>query len=269
MKFAFMTWSTPQLTLEENLSLARQLGYNGIEPRIDGEQQHGIEVAASAAERRAIKDKAARSGIELCCVATSIRYADPQIAEEQVAHTRRCIDLCADVGSPRLRVFGGALPEAVTREQAIELVSESLLAVAEQAQEKGVTLCVELHDDWSDPRHLAAVMQRVNHPAIGANWDFIHAWWRVQMPVEQSFEVLRPWIRHVHVHDGVLEPDGNLSIVWIGEGQLDHRRAIELLQSINYDGYMSGEWINHEPDYREHLPREIATLRRYEQELTA
>ena len=263
MKYAFMTWSTPELTLDENLELAGRLGYDGIEPRIDGQQRHGVEVAADAAARRAIKHRVQDSGIELCCIATSIRYADPQIVPEQIEHTRRCIDLCGDVDSPRLRVFGGALPQDVSREQAIDGVAQALLAVAEQAQGRRVTVCIETHDDWSDPVHLAAVMEKVNHPAIAINWDFIHCY-RMGRSVEESYAIVKPWIQHTHVHDGRWSDGGKLDMTWIGEGDVDHRQALSLLQSSGYSGYLSGEWINREPGYQEHLPRELATLRNYE-----
>ena len=267
MNLAFMTWSTPELTLEENLDLAQRLGYDGIEPRIEGKQRHGIEVDTSAAERQAIRQKAASSGIALCCVASSLRYADPATAQEQVARTRQCIDLCADIGAPRLRVFGGGLPKDVTREQATDLLVDSLRAVGDQAAERGVTVCIETHDDWSDPRHLAPVLERVAHPAIAVNWDFLHPWWRAGMTVEESFAVVRPWIRHVHVHDGTRATDGKNAMVWIGEGEVDHRRAMELLRADGYTGYLSGEWIGRDPGYAEHLPRELATLRGYERDL--
>ncbi len=35
MKYAFMSFSAPQLNLRELLAYAKQTGYDGIEPRID------------------------------------------------------------------------------------------------------------------------------------------------------------------------------------------------------------------------------------------
>ena len=82
--------------------------------------------------------------------------------------------------------------------------------------------------------------------------------------MDAAFEALKPWIRHLHIHDGpVSEP---FQLLPIGEGAIDHRRALELLYTLPYDGYISGEWINWEP-YETHLPRELATMKRYEREL--
>ena len=48
MKYAFMTFSTPALNLDDVLATAKQYGYDGIEPRLDAGHKHGVEVAASA-----------------------------------------------------------------------------------------------------------------------------------------------------------------------------------------------------------------------------
>ena len=268
MNYSFMSFSCPELTLDEMLALAKRVGYDGIEPRIDSGHKHGIEVKAKEAVRAEVRRKAEESGIALCCVATSCRYADADAsnAQEKADYTRRCIDLAADVGAPRLRVFGGQIPEGVSREKAIEAVAESLGSVADHAADRGVVVCMETHDDWCAPGHVAEVMARVDHPAIGANWDIMHPVRRGDATMDGAFEALKPWIRHLHIHDGSGETG---ELVPIGEGIIDHRRAIELLLTLPYDGYLSGEWINWEDAYDIHLPRELSTLKQYEQEASA
>ena len=262
MKYAFMTFSTPELTLAEVLATAREYGYDGIEPRLDAQHRHGIEVATSAAERAAIRQQVAESGIALACLATSLSYADPAKTEAMLAGTHERIDLAGDLGVPVIRVFGGGIPAGVSRETAIDLLITSLRSVADHAARRGVTVAMETHDDWCDPQHVAAVMRSVNHPSIAVNWDIMHPVRTGFATIEASFAALRPWIRHLHLHDGV---GTAVKMVPIGTGEIDHRRAVELLLAINFTGYLSGEWINWE-DYRIHLPRELATLKRYEKE---
>ncbi len=275
MNFSFMTWSTPELTLRENLDLAVKLGYDGLEPRTSGflkredgqkTQKHGVELYTTPAERSEIRRMAEDAGIALCCIATSNKYADPKDVEAQIDSTRRALALCADLGVPRLRVFGGQFPEGLSREEAIEGVANALGKLAGDAQSAGVTLCLETHDAWCHPQHVAAVIKKVNHPAIAVNWDFLHPWRIAKMNSAESFKILKPWIKHAHCHD--MKPTAKGSdLCWIGEGEVDHRKAIEVLEEMGYDGYMSGEWINREPDYREHLPRELETLKSYAREL--
>ncbi len=262
MNYSFMTFSTPDLSLEEVLEVAERYGYDGIEPRLDAKHAHGIEVETTPEQRAAIKQQAADFGIALACLATSLKYADPDRTETMLRQTHERIDLAGDVGAPSMRVFGGKIPEGVTREQAIDLLAESLSAVADHAAQRGVTLCLETHDDWCNPAHVAAVLERVNRPSIAVNWDIMHPVRTHNATIDESFEILKPWIRHLHLHDG-----DDSGLLPIGKGIVDHRRALELLMTIEFDGYLSGEWIDWET-YAFHLPRELNTLKRYELELS-
>jgi sugar phosphate isomerase/epimerase len=263
MNYAFMSFSAPQLKLDELLQLAARVGYDGIEPRIGSKHAHGIELDTSLAQRRAIREQAAASGVALCCVATGCKYADPATAPAMVEDTRRAIELAAEIGAPRLRVFGGAVAQQLTRDQAIELVADSLSAVAGAAASAGVTICLETHDDWTNPAHVAEVMRRVDSPAIAVNWDYQHTTRIAGASVDQAFEMLQPWVKHVHFHDGANRAD-KLIFLPVGEGDYDNRRVVELLLGAGYSGYLSGEWIDWEP-YDLHLPRELAAMKALEQ----
>jgi len=261
MKFAFMSFSCPTLTLAEMLTVARNIGYSGIEPRAGSQHRHGIELDTDAATRRQMREAALEEEIALCCLATSCRYADPATVQAEIEETLRYIDLAADVGAPRLRVFGGKIGAGISRDAAIEQVAEALSAVAELAHDRGVTVCLETHDDWCDPHHVAAVMQQVNHPSIAVNWDIMHPVRAGGVTMVEAYRILQPWIQHVHVHDGSTRLD-RLEMLPIGSGEIDHREAIELLHADHYKGYLSGEWIDWEP-YTRHLPRELAQLEFY------
>ena len=152
-----MSFSCPELNLDEMLAVAKKYGYDGIEPRIGENHKHGIELDSSKSFRKECRQKSEESGIQLCCIATSCRYADPEINKTMISDTHKAIDLAGDVGAP----------------------------------------------------------------------------------------------------------DDKLVMVPIGEGYVDHRRAVELLKADKYDGFLSGEWINWEP-YETHLLRELTTMKRYE-----
>ncbi len=266
MRYAFMTFSTPDQTLEQCLDIAKQYGYDGIEPRMDSGHKHGIELDTTAAQRSTIAETAARSGIALCCLATSLRYGDPAQADEMIDDTHQRIDLAADCGIPTMRVFGGPFPDDLSREDAIEQVAGCLANVADHAAERDVVLCVETHDAWCDPTHLAAVIKTVNHPAVKVNWDIMHPVRAAGFTIDASFDTLKPWIRHIHFHDGI--QGEKLQMVPIGEGAIDHKQAIRRMMELDdWNGTFSGEWIRWQP-YDEHLPRELDTMKRYEAELS-
>src|SRR5688572_21162137 len=118
MKYAFMSFSTPEMSLEEMLRAAQSYGYDGIEPRVEQGHTHGVELTADQDARRRIVDTVAASPIEMCCVATGCRYSDPSTVAKNVDDTLRYIDLAADLRCPRLRIFGGPIPEGVSRQHA-------------------------------------------------------------------------------------------------------------------------------------------------------
>ncbi len=264
MKYAFMSFSCPELTLGEMLALARRLGYNGIEPRLNSGHSHGIETTSDSAARRMARRQVEDSGIALCCLATGARLADPATAAENFDAVRRAVALAADVGCARLRVFGGALAPGLSRNAAVEVLAGNLAALAGEAAAAGVTLCLETHDDWTDPAHVAAVMHRASHSAVVVNWDIMHPVRQSGYTIDHAFATLKPWIRHVHFHDGI-DVGGELQLRPAGTGVIDHRRAVQLLGAAGYDGYLSGEWIDWEP-YELHLPRELAAMHAYEAE---
>lgn len=265
MKYSFMSFSTPSLSLAEMIEVARRYGYEGIEPRLDSGHAHGIEVGTTTEQRRSIRDQIDADGVELACLATSLTYADPAKTADMIRQTHERIDLAGDLAVPVIRVFGGKIPDGVTREQAIHLLVRSLGNVADHAGEHGVVVCVETHDDWCDPANIAAVLKGVDHPAIAANWDIMHPVRAGGATMDSAFQALKPWIRHLHIHDGGKAAPGLLPI---GTGEIDHRRALELLMKTGYDGFISGEWIGWEP-YEVHLPRELAAMKQYEQAFTA
>lgn len=265
MKYSYMSFSTPSLELRGMLEVARRYGYGGIEPRLDSSHAHGIEVGMSQGQRNAARAQVQMAGVELACLATSLSYADPEKASAMLAQTHERIDLAGDLSVKALRVFGGKIPEAVGRKQAIDLLVRSLSSVADHAEDREVTLCLETHDDWCHPEHIVSVLQQVDHVAVAANWDIMHPVRVARVAMDDAFEALNPWIRHVHFHDGRTQA-GKLVFLPAGQGEIDHRRAVKLLRGSDYTGFLSGEWIGWEP-YDVHLPREIATLREYEQGL--
>jgi sugar phosphate isomerase/epimerase len=108
-------------------------------------------------------------------------------------------------------------------------------------------------------------MAAVDHPYIAVNWDIMHPVRTGLATIDEAYKMLAPWIQYVHIHDGTADLS-QLTFKAIGEGDIDHKRALQLLLENGYAGCLSGEWINWEA-YEIHLPRELATMKRFEVEL--
>lgn len=262
MKYAFMSYSCPKLTIGEMVEAAIKYGYDGIEPRISGGHLHGIEAETPNETLRQIGRLVREKGLEICCIATPCLFADPEKVEKNLDLAKRCIELSAETGSPCIRVFGGRIPEGIERKASQGYIIDSLTKLSDFAAQSGVTICMETHDHWCDPKDITDIMTAVNHPSVAVNWDIMHPVLTAGWTVEQAFNELKPWIRHAHMHDGV-RVDGKVVFSPIGTGPIDHRSAVKLLKDMKYEGFISGEWINWEP-HEIHLHREIASIKSYE-----
>jgi sugar phosphate isomerase/epimerase len=265
MKYAFVSFSCPDADLPATLRLAQEYGYSGFEARCGSGHSHGIELNISPAQIQHIKIAFKTSGIKLPCISVSCRYSDPTTVKANMAETLAYIQLAQALEVPLIRIFCGYIPEGAGREETRALIVESLQSLAASAAQAGVVLAVETHDDWSDPQEMAAIMSAVNHPSIGVVWDIMHTYRTGQTTMEDAYRILQPWIHHVHIHDGLLDPN-KLVFLPIGTGEIDHRAAVRILLEHEYNGFLSGEWIDWEPASL-HLPREIEAMRRYEKDV--
>jgi len=265
MYLSFMTFVCPEYELDKALATAIRYGYEAIEPRAQEGHNHGIEVSTTKKERTRIKAQFADTGIKMCCLATSCRYAfaDAKDRQQMIQATKQHIELAADCGCPVIRVFGGATPEGMDFADAKKHVSDSLAAVADFAKDHDVHVCLETHDAYCRAADAAEVVARVGHPHIAINWDMMHCI-RAGETMPEAFSHVRDYVRHTHIHDGTW-PAANpadITITLMGEGMVSHDEAVKLLAAIDYQGALSGEWIAaFEPE--EILPHDAARLREY------
>jgi sugar phosphate isomerase/epimerase len=266
MKISFMTFIAPEWSLEENLTAAIRYGYDAIEPRCEADHNHGVELDTTKKERKAIKEQFETCGVALTTIATSRRYAfasDHEL-EETIDLTKQYCDLCADVGAQNIRVFGGMTPEGMEFGEARKVVAEALHECGEHAADVGVYLCMETHDAYCNSADVLEVVRNADSEGVAINWDIMHPY-RFGESMETAFNNVKDHVRHCHIHDGVRPEDGSPSgwdMALMGEGDIPHDEAIELLATIDYDGSLSGEWIRaFEPE--EILPHDAKVLREY------
>jgi sugar phosphate isomerase/epimerase len=120
-------------------------------------------------------------------------------------------------------------------------ILETLKDAAEQASASGLQLAVEVEDEfWADTgRQTAAMVEAVNHPALGVNWDPGNAFMAGDIPYPDGYEAVRRWVKHVHFKDAEVDPQGRRRTVV--HGQIDWAGQIRALANDSYQGYISIE----------------------------
>ncbi len=258
-----MTFTCPNWDLKRIISGAKEYGYDGVEIRVASGHKHGIELETRTTQRRFVKNLFKENDLEISCLSTSLTFSSAKEEERRrdIETSREYIKLASDIGATRLRVFGGAMPPEVKREERLSYVDESLLEAADTAKDFGVFVLLETHDDFSLGVDVGKVLRRVNHPNVGAVWDVMHPFFHGES-IGTTYSALKDYVKHAHVHDAVkAEKYGKL--VQIGEGIVPIREIVQILKKDGYVGYFSCEYWTDQGEPEVTLPKYANILRRY------
>ncbi|MBW3541296.1 MAG: sugar phosphate isomerase/epimerase [Planctomycetes bacterium] len=269
LPIGFSTLACPDWSWREILENGVQFGYDGVEVRLVRGETDLLQVPEFRADQlEGRRRELAEAGFRVCGLASSVRFDHPDAAERQrqVETGRAYIDLARELGAGFVRVFGDVLPEnadAAARATAIGRIADGLNTLGEAAERTDVEILLETHGDFFDSRLVQETFARVTSPAVGVLWDTHHPWRFCGEPLSETFERLRPWVRHTHWKDSVplpRRPQGAASAdaaakahtlmsghkhadyVLFGGGEFPAEECLRLLAAANYDGWLSLEW---------------------------
>ena len=253
MKLAICNEMFEDWKIEDVFDCAAQLGYRGVEiaPFTLADDVRDI----SSNRRDQIKKSAANSQIEIVGLhwllvspkGLYVNHPDNEIREKTLDYFLALIDLCADlegrvmiIGSPQQR----SVQEGWDTDQSWNYARETFTHSASYAQDKDVLLCMEpLSDNQTNfintPSQAVKMIHQVNSPNFRLILDVCStANQGLDMPTE--IRQFSNDLAHFHTNDN------NLYLP--GSGDVDYPPIISALAETGYDGYLSTEVFNFEPD---------------------
>lgn len=267
MKIAYSNLASPEWSMEKVFENAVKFGFDGVEIRlVDGEV---IRSGMDADTRNRIVKLAKDASVDIVGLGASTRFAtsDAEVRKENVAELLKYIELASLMEAPMVRTFGGGVPNKgeMNDGEDVKYVAESLNAVASRAEELGVEVLLETHDEFSHSNLVQDVLKLVPSSSIGAIWDTHHPY-RMNETVEQTYANLYDRLRHVHLKDAKKNGDG-WDLVVFGEGEVPVREIVEKIVAAGYDRYLCVEWEKKwhpeiEPAAKA-LPKHLDILRGY------
>lgn len=263
MQLAFATSAFRRFSLEEALDQIARAGYGAAEIMCDA--PHAYPAQLSAADRRAIRAALRERGLALsnlnAFMMTAVHgprpdgdlprlardfwypsYIDPELAErrKRIEHTRACLELAHDLGSPTISIEPGGPLDGRDEETGLRLFQEALEELAPLAERLDVLLCVEPEPGLVIERseqHLR-FRPRIDSPAVAMNFDVGHIFCVGEDPVEAVRRLGRE-IRHIQIED--IAPSREHRHLAIGEGAIDFAALRAALAETGYDGYVTVE----------------------------
>ncbi|MBI3971230.1 MAG: sugar phosphate isomerase/epimerase [Chloroflexi bacterium] len=245
MKIAFSTISCPSYDAEQMCRAAKAYGYDAVELyALEGER---LTVPILEQRLPELRRTFREAGVPICSLNSwgQFSMADPKARAAMERQVTRALELAAELGSPQVKTFGGALPKDIPPETVFDYVAEHVGRIARRGEALGVRLLLETHDGFSPSGHVKAILDRVVSPAFAALWDVHHPYRMGETP-EQVDAAIGRRVAHVHVKDCVRAAAGEdkWHFVLLGEGELaPHvRRAMALLAHRGFDGCVSVDW---------------------------
>ncbi|MCS6954517.1 MAG: sugar phosphate isomerase/epimerase family protein [Bryobacterales bacterium] len=185
-------------TIIRNLESA---GFEAVELRTG--HKHGVEPSIGSEERVRIRRRFEASKIRLLSYGTTCEFHSPDAGERQrqLEIARQFVVLAHDTGAWGIKVRPNALLKQVPPETTIRNIAEALRELGDFGAGYGVEIWVEVHGQGtSQPAVMAEIMRAARHENVGVCWnsnptDIVNG------SVKPSFELLKPWIRNVHINE--------------------------------------------------------------------
>lgn len=242
MKLAFSTLGCPDFDWPDIYSMAKDFGFSGIELRGLGDDIFSVRAKPFREDNLpATISLLKRQRLEIPCLSTGCALKFAGKREETHREILEYIELAEKLHTPYIRILGDltAQPEGEVND---ETVLEALRALAPIAENKGITLLVETNGVYADTARLRALLDEVRSDNVAALWDIHHPYRFMGESPEQTVQNLGAYIKYTHIKDSVME-NGQVCYRLMGEGDLPVDETIRALRSINYEGYVSLEWL--------------------------
>jgi len=241
MKLAFSTLGCPDFSWNDIYSMAKDLGFDGIEIRGLGDEIFAVQAQPFTEPQlsKTIK-KLAELRIKIPCLSSGCSLNSSENSLKNHEEILQYIKLAAKLGTPFVRILGDLSPQ-INGEVDDEVVLASIQRLIPIAEANGVTLLVETNGAYADTTRLCNLLNNIASDAVAALWDMNHPYRYMNEKPEKTVQNLGSYIKYVHIKDSVIE-NGKTVYKMMGEGDLPIDEMMRALQSINYEGYLSLEW---------------------------
>jgi len=228
----FSSMGQPELSFSEFEALAREFDMDFIELR----SLEGSLDLPGCFKRRG----KALPSVPVRLLASSLQLA--KVTPADLEEFFRFGDLAENLQTPYVRVFGGGSFGDPVTDAMLHAAASTVETLRERIRREGwkFEILLETHSAFSSSRHCSALNRLLKEP-LGILWDSHHTWKLAGEDFALSWNLLGPWVRHVHFKDS-RTADGTCHLVLPGEGNFPAAELLELLTREGFRGGLALEW---------------------------
>ncbi|MGA9398565.1 MAG: sugar phosphate isomerase/epimerase family protein [Anaerolineaceae bacterium] len=166
--------------------------------------------------------------------------AHKQIEEHLNELLPESLDYACELGAQNVIIFAFSRGGQSPGEPPDELLN-CLLKAAERTKASGLQLVIENEAGfWADTgERTGYIVQQINHPALGVNWDPGNAFFEGDTPYPNGYDSIRGRVKHVHFKDAIRNKQGGYE--YSVDGGINWAGQICALKADGYQGYISVE----------------------------
>lgn len=245
----------------EGFKMAKDLGYDGVEIAIRDPGSFPVDVLEEAINRLGMKISAIGTGLAYLAEGLSLSHRDEDVRKKAVERLKSHVDLAERLDT--LVIVGLIRGKAEGRNDALDLLRDSMNEVCDYAASKGVTIVLEpLNRYESDFLNTAEetleFIKSLKCDNVGLLLDTFHMNIEEKDPVETIVRSAA-WLKHFHVAD---------SNRWApGYGHIDFPTIFHALKNIGYEGFMTVESLPKPGDAKTAAAAAVEFLREIESEV--
>lgn len=255
MKLAFSSNAYLKHPFDEAAARIAAIGYDGLELLAD--VPHAWPAGLLEGPKEAIRAAMARNKLAFSNINAFMMNAiadhrqpywhpsfiepDSNYARVRIDHTRRALDLCAELGAPHVTTEpGGPIPPGVSRARAVDQFVEALKPLAEHAEKLGIMLLIEPEPELLLERtdQYAEIHDRVGSKALGLNFDVGHAFCMSE-DLTKAIAAMAPLTKHYHLEDIAATRVHHHMVP--GDGVIDFAEVVAAIKATGYDGWLTVE----------------------------
>lgn len=241
MKLSFVTLGCPDWSIEKIVQKAVEYRFDGVELRVMGDKH--VDSSLSSGERKTIRNLFKQNKLDVSCLAGYSTFCSDK--EEELETNKQLlinnIILAKDLGAPYVRTFIGQHKEGITEDEVIKNAAGYLNYCGDIALKEGVDILVETHDAYCSGTKLKKVFDLIASSGVAVLWDIENNYQQNESP-EDFCNVMGEKIKHLHVRDSYKLDNGKFQICLTGKGTVPLKECFEIMDKINYKGYLSFEW---------------------------
>jgi sugar phosphate isomerase/epimerase len=270
--YCYWHFRDPKVPIETVIEKAADLGVEGLDVlhrQMELPEREPL-TPVHRAYLQKLKRHAFRNGVAFVCLSTHQTFLSPDAAKvtDNVEHTKKCIEICHELGMPSLRINTGRwgtiddfdelmrkrgiepMLSGYTEEEGFKWVIDGIERCLPKAEECGVMLALENHWGLARlPEGQLRILNSIKSPWLGALMDTGNF---LEDPYDK-LKMIAP--RTIYVQAKTYYGGGEWYTL-----DLDYARIAKILSDVNYTGYISSEYEGKEnPDIA--VPKSIALLR--------